>query len=131
MNINTNLVGFFPYVDSLFKRIRQLFVLGMISLIGSPLGQAVTLFDYESSWKLWRGKTPPSRPDYLGWIKVDFDDSEWEIANTPVFFGEKVESGTELIDMKSKYNSFFLRQKFDCPNPENITSATFLSLIHI
>ena len=112
-------------MDSLFKRIRQLFVLGMISLIGLPLGQAVTLFDYESSWKLWRGKTPPSRPDYLGWVKVDFDDSEWEIANTPVFFGEKVESGTELIDMKSKYNSFFLRQKFDCPNPENITSATF------
>ena len=97
----------------------------MALLIGTSLGQAVTLFDYESSWKLWRGKTPPSRPDYLEWIKLDYNDSEWEIADTPVFFGEKVETGTELTDMKSKYNSFFLRNKFYCPDPENITSATF------
>ena len=112
-------------MDSLLKRVWRLFFLGMTLFIGSSLGQAVTLFDYESSWKLWRGKTPPSRPNYMEWVKKDYDDSDWENVKTPVFFGEKVEAGTELTDMRSKYNSFFLRQKFDCPNPENITSATF------
>ena len=95
----------------------------MALVIGSPQGQAVTLFEYEASWKLWRGKRPPTKPDYLEWTKVNYDTSEWEIVDTPVFFGEKVETGTELTDMKNKYNSFFLRRKFDCPNPENITSA--------
>ena len=102
-----------------------MFLLGMTLFIGSSPGQAVTLFDYESSWKLWRGKTPPSRPNYMEWVKKDYDDLDWEDVKTPVFFGEKIEVGTELTDMRSKYNSFFLRQKFDCPNPENITSVTF------
>ena len=91
----------------------------MALVIGSPQGQAVTLFEYEASWKLWRGKRPPTKPDYLEWTKVTYDASEWEIVDTPVFFGEKVETGTELTDMKNKYNSFFLRRKFDCPNPED------------
>ena len=47
-----------------------------------------------------------------------------ETAPTPVFFGEKVTGGTELEDMKSRYNSFFLRRKFDAPDPDTITSMT-------
>ncbi|MBT6661144.1 MAG: hypothetical protein HOB00_12755 [Verrucomicrobia bacterium] len=93
-------------------------------LAAAPLGQAVTLFSYGADWKLWRGKKAPSRPDYWAWTKANHDDSDWEIAQTPVFYGEKVTGGTELEDMKSRYISFFLRRKFDCPDPDTITSMT-------
>ena len=96
----------------------------MMCLVGLPLGQAVTLIDYESSWQFWRGQRSPSKPDYWAWTKEDFDDSGWENAVTPIFYGEKVKGGTELTDMKSKYISFFVRKTFDCPDPKNITSAT-------
>ena len=98
--------------------------LALALLAAAPLGQAVTLFDYGADWKLWRGKKTPSRPDYWAWTKADHDDSDWETAPTPVFFGEKVTGGTELEDMKSRYNSFFLRRKFDAPDPDTITSMT-------
>ena len=98
--------------------------LALALLAAAPLGQAVTLFDYRADWKLWRGKKTPSRPDYWAWTKANHDDSDWEIAQTPVFFGEKVTGGTELEDMKSLYISFFLRRKFDCPDPDTITSMT-------
>ena len=93
-------------------------------LATAPLGQAVTLFDYGADWKLWRGKKPPSRPDYLAWANADHDDSKWETAPTPVFYGENVNGGTELEDMKSRYNSFFLRRKFVCQDRDAITSMT-------
>ena len=93
-------------------------------LFADPSGQAVTLIDYGSDWKLWRGRKTPSRPDYWAWTKAAHDDSDWETAQTPVFFGEKVTGGTELEDMKSRYNSFFLRRKFHAPNPGTVTSMT-------
>ena len=99
-------------------------MLALAFLVGLPLGQAVTLIDYKSSWQLWRGQRSPSKPDYSAWNKPDFDASGWETAVTPIFYGEKVDGGTELTDMKSKYNSFFVRKKFDSPDPKNITSAT-------
>ena len=40
------------------------------------------------------------------------------------FYGENVNGGTELEDMKSRYNSFFLRRKFDCQDRDAITSMT-------
>ena len=76
--------------------------LALALLAAAPLGQAVTLFDYGADWKLWRGKKTPSRPDYWAWTKAVHDDSDWETAQTPVFFGEKVTGGTELEDMKSR-----------------------------
>ena len=94
-----------------------------------PLGQAVTLIDYKSSWQFWRGQSSPSKPDYSAWNKPDFDASGWETVFSPIFYGEKVEGGTELTDMKSGYNSFFVRKTFDCPDPENITSATLRTKI--
>ncbi len=93
-------------------------------LFATPPSQAVTLINYESDWKLWRGRKTPSRPDYWAWTKAAHDDSDWETAPTPVFFGEKVTGGTELEDMKSRYNSFFLRRKFHAPDPDTITSMT-------
>ena len=102
----------------------RLWALPLALLLGTPLGQAVTLIDYGAEWKLWRGKKTPSRPDYWAWTKADHDDSDWEIAPTPVFFGENVTGGTELEDMKSRYSSFFLRRKFDAPDPDTITSMT-------
>ncbi len=93
-------------------------------LAAAPLCKAVTLFSYGADWKLWRGNKTPSRPDYWAWTKANHDDSDWEIAQTPVFFGEKVTGGTELEDMKSRYISFFLRRKFDCPDTDTITSMT-------
>ncbi|MED5381061.1 MAG: hypothetical protein VYC47_00720, partial [Verrucomicrobiota bacterium] len=93
-------------------------------LFAAPAGQAVTLIDYESDWKLWRGRKTPSRPDYWAWTKAAHDDSDWETAPTPVFFGEKVTGGTELEDMKSRYNTFFLRHKFHAPDPVTVTSMT-------
>ncbi|HJN90731.1 MAG TPA: lamin tail domain-containing protein [Verrucomicrobiota bacterium] len=98
--------------------------LALALLAASPLGQAVTLIDYGADWKLWRGKKTPSRPDYWAWTKAEHDDSDWESATLPVFFGEKVTDGTELEDMKSRYNSFFLRRKFDAPDPDTVTSMT-------
>ena len=105
----------------IFARI-GLFLLAL--LFSDSNGQAVTLIDYESDWKLWRGRKTPSRPDYSAWTKPNHDDSEWEIVPTPVFFGEKVTGGTELEDMKSRYNSFFLRHKFYIHDPATITSMT-------
>ena len=102
----------------------RLWALPLALLLGTPLGQAVTLIDYGAEWKLWRGKKTPSRPDYWAWTKADHDDSDWEIAPTPVFFGENVTGGTELEDMKSRYISFFLRCKFDAPDPDTVTSMT-------
>ncbi len=93
-------------------------------LAASPLGQAVTLIEYGVEWKLWRGKKTPSRPDYWAWTKAEHDDSDWENAKLPVFFGEKVTDGTELEDMKSRYGSFFLRRKFAAIDPETVTSMT-------
>ena len=96
----------------------------MALLAAAPLGQAVTFFDYGADWKLWRGKKTPSRPDYWAWANADHDDSKWETAPTPVFYGENVNGGTELEDMKSRYNSFFLRRKFICQERDAITSMT-------
>ena len=111
-------------MNDLKNRAGRGLLLALAFLAGLPLGQAVTLIDYESSWHLWRGQRAPSKPDYWAWNKPDFDDSGWETAVSPIFFGEKVKGGTELTDMKSKYNSFFVRKKFDSPDPKHITSAT-------
>ena len=98
-------------------------------LFAAPTSQAVTLVDYGSDWKLWRGRKTPSRPDYSAWTKPNHDDSEWETAPTPVFFGEKVTGGTELEDMKSRYNSFFLRRKFHAPDPDTVTSMILRAMV--
>ena len=102
----------------------RLWALPLALLLATPLGQAVTLIDYKSTWKMWRGNKTPTRPDYWAWLKPNHDDSEWESAPTPVFFGENVTGGTVLDDMKSRYSSFFLRRTFDAPDPDTITSMT-------
>ena len=82
----------------------------------------------DSEWKLFRGKTSPTRPDYWAWLEPDYNDYKWEVARSPIFFGEKFESGTELEDMRNRYISFFLRRKFDSGNPEYVQSMTFKTL---
>ncbi|SVD86436.1 uncharacterized protein METZ01_LOCUS439290, partial [marine metagenome] len=42
-----------------FIRFMPLAAAAMLS-ISAPLGQALTLFNYEADWKLWRGQKTPS-----------------------------------------------------------------------
>ena len=58
----------------------RLWALPLALLLATPLGQAVTLIDYKSTWKMWRGNKTPTRPDYWAWLKPNHDDSEWELS---------------------------------------------------
>jgi len=86
--------------------------LGAVLVWGSTCFlQAQTLVPANAVWRYWKGTRAPSDPADA-WLQRDFDDGDWLVGAAPFHYGEPVQGGTELNDMRYHYTTVFLRRKF-------------------
>ncbi|MGZ8939417.1 MAG: lamin tail domain-containing protein, partial [Limisphaerales bacterium] len=65
-----------------------------------------------SGWKYHKGLSEASSPDTTAWRQLGFSDAAWLTGAAPFFFGEVVNGGTLLNDMRGNYSTVFLRKQF-------------------
>ncbi len=85
-------------------------------------GLSGTLVERGSRWRYFKGNEAASDP-LEHWRVFHFDDSEWDEGPAPFGYGDPP-FGTELADMKDRYSTVFLRQKFDVPQGISITGLS-------
>ncbi len=100
------------------KRIPNLTRLAIVALITltdfRPSHAAEKLVSSGAAWRWLRGAAEPSSPRSL-WCQPTFNDSSWELAPTPFYYGNQGLQGTQLTDMQGKYSSICLRTHFRVP----------------
>ena len=74
-----------------------------------------TFLEPGATWKIMPGTEEPP----ADWHQVDFDDSAWASATTPVGYGEDQEEvgGTTMEDMRANYLAVYMRTEFTIPDP--------------
>ncbi|MHC4559691.1 MAG: lamin tail domain-containing protein [Planctomycetota bacterium] len=83
------------------------------SQVVEPQGESIVLIDDGAQWKYFKGMQEPSLPDTTAWREFGFDDSLWEIGQTPIGWGEPSSFlATTLTGMQYEYTSFYIRKKF-------------------
>ena len=89
---------------------------------GSPsvVVRAQALVTTNGVWKMFKGTAEPAATRTL-WRDLAFDDASWATANAPFSYGKGLTNGTLLADMRNRYSTVYLRTKFQCPNPTDIT----------
>ncbi|MHC4751174.1 MAG: lamin tail domain-containing protein, partial [Planctomycetota bacterium] len=93
------------------------------SQVVEPQGESVVLIDDGAQWKYFKGMQEPSLPDTTAWREFGFDDSLWEIGQTPMGWGEPSSFlATELTGMQREYTSFYIRKKFTVDDLSAINS---------
>ncbi|MGA1238515.1 MAG: CotH kinase family protein, partial [Limisphaerales bacterium] len=82
----------------------------LITTIGLMGAEVVPL---DGDWRYWVGVSEASAPDAEAWRLAGFDDSGWDVAPAPFWYGQvQPAPGTELTDMRGSYSSVFLRRTF-------------------
>ncbi len=83
--------------------------------------RAGTLISLDSNWRWLEGWAEASSPDPGAWREAGFDDSSWQIAPAPFWYGEVQPSpGTELDGMRYNYSCIFMRSEFVLENPGDL-----------
>ena len=65
-----------------------------------------------SGWRYFKGLSEASTPDIGAWRQLGFNDGSWGTGSTPFYYGEQVNGGTLLSDMRGGYSIVFLRNTF-------------------
>ena len=97
------------------KRLLNLAV-ALAALAAPRLANGIDLIKAGAVFKYHKGTKDASSPR-SAWLAVDFDNSSWLRGKTPFFNNEKVDGGTELGDMQSKYSTVYLSRKFRVADP--------------
>ncbi|HXJ73011.1 MAG TPA: hypothetical protein VNM37_09160, partial [Candidatus Dormibacteraeota bacterium] len=100
--------------------------------MGSVLcSQAALIFPTESTWGFFRGTNEASFPDTLEWTGATnrFDDSQFQSAPAPFWYGDIRAGGTQLTDMQGRYSCIFLRKSFALTNAPNIRALRLNYLV--
>ncbi len=87
--------------------------------------QNKVLIEWNSQWSYFKGNSEPSTPVTL-WRTASFNDVAWPKGNAPFRYGDGT-GGTVLSDMQNNYTSFYIRQKFDISNIEEIGNLTLMA----
>ncbi len=82
----------------------------------------VTLFSAEDWWMYRKGTEEPSSPR-SAWRQLEFDDSNWTLAMSPIGYGESLVN-TPLNDMRYHYSTFYLRKTFEIEDLSSIGTLT-------
>lgn len=99
---------------------------GWLLLLGAAAGlrleaATATLLETNATWRLWKGTREASTPDLTAWRAPGFGDGAWPMAPAPFYFGESLEGGTVLSDMRTNYTTLYLRRPFDVTNAAEVT----------
>lgn len=98
------------------------YILLLLALLSGRLSAQDIILPYESTWKIWRGSAVPSE-DPQAWREPLFDDSNWESLRAPFYYGVNLGNrGTFLEDMQGNYLSLFMRNTFNIPDMERVSS---------
>ncbi|HTD67524.1 MAG TPA: Ig-like domain-containing protein, partial [Candidatus Limnocylindria bacterium] len=89
------------------------------------LDSRTTLAASNSTWRFIKGLAEASDPTNA-WRQIGFDDSSWNNAAAPFFYGDPYTNaaitGTLLSDMRSNYSSIYLRKEFTIVNRSSVTN---------
>jgi hypothetical protein len=95
----------------------------LAALAAPRLANGIDLIKAGAVFKYHKGTKDASSPR-SAWLAVDFDNSSWLRGKTPFFNNEKVDGGTELGDMQSKYSTVYLSRKFRVADPAVLGVST-------
>ncbi|MBN1672833.1 MAG: DUF4838 domain-containing protein [Kiritimatiellae bacterium] len=84
--------------------------------------QVVTTVARGDAWRYRKGTDEASSPS-SAWRRVAFDDSDWTPGATPLGYG-RANLATDLDDMRTRYNSLFLRKRFAVANATLISEVS-------
>ena len=111
---------------SLLRILSPVLFAGLASLSLVPDTHARVFVATNSTWSYFKGTNEASTPTNA-WRQLDFDDSAWLVGAGPFHFGtnavggdDTLTGGTILSDMRSNYTCFFLRQRFELPDTNNV-----------
>lgn len=95
----------------------------MLCLFWKPdaSAQSLSWIPTGDQWRFFRGTKEASIPDNTEWRKQNFNESAWESAPLPLFYGEPL-NGTSLSDMANRYSTLFLRHSFVASDPTDVKS---------
>jgi hypothetical protein len=101
---------------SRLRRFSVLAALAVLAFSGSAFAEVV--IPTNSVWRFVRGTNEASAPTGTEWRTNTFDDSSWEAAQAPFYFGTNYTpaTGTLLSDIYSNYNCIMLRSTFYVSN---------------
>ena len=85
--------------------------------------ETVALVQSNAVWKYFKGRSEPS-PEGV-WRQTDFDDGSWPAGRAPFFYGEPLEGGTVLGDMRRNYATVYLRRAFTVERAEDFKALLF------
>ncbi len=89
----------------------------LIVLYGSAAGAFQLLkVDQGDEWSYLKGKVQPPR----SWTHKQYDDSDWMKGRSGFGYSNKIK-GTQLNDMKGKYEKVYLRKVFSVSNLKRIS----------
>jgi hypothetical protein len=97
----------------------RFFLLGAIWLAVVAPAQSALLFNTNSTWKYFKGRTEASTPS-AAWRSAGFDDSTFTAGSTPFWYGDVFPGGTQLTDMINSYTTLYLRRTFVVTNLANV-----------
>ena len=84
--------------------------------LASSAPHAAVIFDTNTTWSYFKGRSEASTPDPTSWRNVNFDDSAFTVAPAPFWYGDPMEGGTHLNDMSGQYTCIFMRRLFVITN---------------
>jgi hypothetical protein len=99
------------------------FWITVLTVFGTGVSGAATIFPTNSVWKYSKGLSEASSPDPTVWRTVVFDDSSWASGPAPFYYNEPL-SGTLLGDMQNSYRCVFLRRAFAVSNAYEFGALT-------
>lgn len=74
-----------------------------------------TFISTRSTWRYLKGTDEASNPA-PAWRSAVYSDAAWTRGTAPFHYGENVQDGTSITDMRYQYSSLFLRQSFQLTN---------------
>ncbi|HQJ53747.1 MAG TPA: CotH kinase family protein, partial [Planctomycetota bacterium] len=80
---------------------------------------AVVYIPKAADWKYAKGLGEASSPGDA-WRADAFDDEAWLSGRAPFGYGEPIDFGTELSDMRHNYTTLFLRRAFTVASPDAV-----------
>ncbi len=93
----------------------------------SNSGSDQTIIEFNSSWRYWKGTSPPSNG--LEWTTQSFNDGNWLNGRAGFGYGDIGRVNTVLNDMRGGYSTVFLRKQFSIEEMDS-QSAFFLDLYY-
>jgi len=95
-------------------------VIWLVVLITQSLLATDVLVPFGAVWRWMKGTNEVSNP-VTAWRTNGFNDSSWLTGTAPFHYGENLQGGTLLSDMRSNYTCIFLRKQFVVANTAQVS----------